>query len=230
MRRLGVVAAGAVALCALPVLLPGGSARAAEKEPVSATLTMSRGHELLTVVIKNNGPAYACIDPNYGAQARIFALGRDNRVIRNNNAVEGQAKVACVTLAPRKSIHVVYDLRPLYPDGPAGQQPQLLRRMVEDGRGAEPGAAGPVQPLPDPARARPGTPLARSSGKTPASAGSGLSAQAAACWLSREARTTSSWRRRFQRRTSYMTSRIFSMPTSTPRTASARTVRSIMKF
>jgi len=120
MRRLGVLAAGAVALCALPVLLPGGSARAAEKEPVSATLTMSRGHELLTVVIKNNGPAYACIDPNYGAQARIFALGRDNRVIRNNNAVEGQAKVACVTLAPRKSIHVVYDLRPLYPMGLPG--------------------------------------------------------------------------------------------------------------
>lgn len=119
MRRLGVLAAGLLGLCALPAIFPAGSARAAEKEPVTATLTMSRGHELLTVVIRNGGPTYACIDANYGAPARIFALGRDNRTIRSSNTTEGAAK-ACLPLAPRKSIHVVYDLRPLYPMGLPG--------------------------------------------------------------------------------------------------------------
>jgi hypothetical protein len=123
MRRLGVLAAGALALCALPGAFSGqlyGDAQAAERQPVSATLIMSRGHEVLTLVIKNNGSAYACIDPTYTATARISAFTREGKAIRNVNAVEGQAKAPCTTLAPGKSIHVVYDLRPLYPVGLPG--------------------------------------------------------------------------------------------------------------
>ena len=122
MQRVGALAIAALACIAVPTLLaPGalGAARAADRQPVAATLIMSRGHQILTVVLRNNSAAWACIDPNFAAPARVSAYARNARPIRNDNGVES-ARGGCALLGPRKTMHVVFDLRPMFPVGLPG--------------------------------------------------------------------------------------------------------------
>jgi hypothetical protein len=89
------------------------------KQGVALSLIVSRGHNLVTVLVRNRGSAPVCIDPNYAAPARISAMARNGTAIRSLNTSEGRGG-DCARLAPRRTIHVVYDLRPLFPLGLPG--------------------------------------------------------------------------------------------------------------
>lgn len=123
MRRQGVLAVGLAALIALPAMIAAGplqQADAAEGQAVSATLVMSRAHELLTVVVRNDGASWSCIDPAYAAPGRLQAYARDGHPIRDAAPAEIASRAACTTLGPGRAVHAVYDLRPLYPVGLPG--------------------------------------------------------------------------------------------------------------
>jgi hypothetical protein len=90
------------------------------KPVVSITLIPSRGHDLVTVLLRNKGSSPVCIDPNYAAPARISAVTRKGAPIKSLNPSEGRQGGECARLAPHRTIHVVYDLRPLYPLGLPG--------------------------------------------------------------------------------------------------------------
>lgn len=126
MRRVGVLAA-------LLVLGPGGvlsgipvdRAKAAQPAPpkqgVEISLIVSRGHDLVTVLLRNRGVQPVCIDPAYAAPARISAADKRGGEIKSLNPGVGRQGQECARLAPRRTIHVVYDLRPLYPLGLPGE-------------------------------------------------------------------------------------------------------------
>ena len=133
MRRIGLVAAGSV-VCAvagaslglwsqgalaegqiLPAPAPLGS-----PHNLALDMVMSRGHDVLTVVLKNSGPGPICVDANYTAPGRLSAIARNGRPIANLNAAAVHARGDCVRLEAKKTLHAGYDLRPTYPLGLPG--------------------------------------------------------------------------------------------------------------
>jgi hypothetical protein len=141
MRRLGVLAAVLAAALAVGAGFGGLSERASaagapvagvgiagvsiapgKRLPQNLTLSliMSRGHELMTVLIRNRGPGMVCIDPNFGATARLSAFAHNGRSIPSMNPTQGRPLVECARLPVGRTVHVVYDLRALYPLGLPG--------------------------------------------------------------------------------------------------------------
>jgi hypothetical protein len=133
MRRIGLVAAGSV-VCAVAgaclglwsqgaaaegQILPG-PAPSANPHNLALELVISRGHDVLTVVLKNAGPGPICVDGNYTAPARLTAFARDGKPIANLNAVAQRPHNDCARLDARKALHAGYDLRPIYPLGLPG--------------------------------------------------------------------------------------------------------------
>jgi hypothetical protein len=103
------------------VLIGEASAQAGPaKQGVAVNMIVSRGHDLVTVLIKNRGPSPVCIDPSYAAPARISAATKKGAEIKSLNSSEGPAGQECARVSPGKTIHVVYDLRPLFPLGLPG--------------------------------------------------------------------------------------------------------------
>jgi hypothetical protein len=108
-----------------PAAVQTVAAKVGSKAPlphnVALTLIMSRGHEVLTVVVQNNGPGEICIDPNFTAPVRLSAFDKSGKPIASMNAQPGKSKAECIVLAPRKSLHAGFDLRPVYPLGLPGE-------------------------------------------------------------------------------------------------------------
>jgi hypothetical protein len=141
MRRWGVLAAAFAAFAAMgvaalapaqeparapavqaPAALPPIGVGKAPKLPhnLALQLILSRGHQVMTVLIENRGPGPVCLDPNYGAAARLAAYARAGKPIPSMNANKGASKAPCLRIDPRKTVHVVFDLKPLYPLGLPG--------------------------------------------------------------------------------------------------------------
>ena len=133
MRRIGLVAAGsvvcAVAGASLGLWSQGAQAEgqilpaaqpSANPHNLALELVMSRGHDVLTVVLKNGGPGPICVDGNYTAPGRLTAFARNGRPIANLNAAAGRPRSDCERLEARKTLHAGYDLRPIYPLGLPG--------------------------------------------------------------------------------------------------------------
>ena len=115
---------------------------ASPQPPVSVGLTFSRAHGVLTVVIKNESAGFICIDPNHSASARIMAFTREGRPLKNPMASEGQSRAECVPLAPRKAVHLVYEIQRLYPFGLPGESRLCYGAWWKTGG---PGMRTPVQ-------------------------------------------------------------------------------------
>jgi hypothetical protein len=133
MRRIGLVAAGsvvfAVAGASLGLWSQGAAAEgqilpaaqpSASPHNLALELVMSRGHDVLTVVLKNTGPGPICIDANYTAPTRLTAFARNGKPIANLNATAARARNDCARLDARQALHAGYDLRPIYPLGLPG--------------------------------------------------------------------------------------------------------------
>ncbi|HEY3811867.1 MAG TPA: hypothetical protein VGL66_01475 [Caulobacteraceae bacterium] len=132
MRRLGLVAAGSVA-CALAGASLGLWSRGAEAagqilpaaQPsasphnLALEMVMSRGHDVLTVVLKNDGPGPICVDVDYTAPGRLTAFAKNGAPIANL-ATPPRSRNACSPLEARKTLHAGYDLRPIFPLGLPG--------------------------------------------------------------------------------------------------------------
>ena len=133
MRRIGLVAAGSV-VCAIAgaslglwsqgaaaagQILPG-PAPSANPHNLSLELVISRGHDVLTVVLKNTGPGPICVDADYTAPARLAAFAKNGKPISNLNTAAPQPRHDCERLDARKALHAGYDLRPIYPLGLPG--------------------------------------------------------------------------------------------------------------
>ncbi len=117
MRRVGGFAAAAGVCLSMAMVM---AADATPKPPVSVSMTLSRAHGVLTVVIKNEAAVPICVDPNYAASARLAAWSREGKPLRNPMAVEGQARINCMPLGPHKAMHLVYEVGRLYPFGLPG--------------------------------------------------------------------------------------------------------------
>ena len=107
----GAAAAGQI----LPAPTPS-----ANPHNLTLELVMSRGHDVLTVVLKNTGPGPICVDANYTAPAQLTAYARNGKPIANLNAAAARPRNDCARLDARKALHAGYDLRPIYPLGLPG--------------------------------------------------------------------------------------------------------------
>jgi hypothetical protein len=133
MRRIGLVAAGsvvcAVAGASLGLWSQGALAEgqilpaptpSASPHNMALDMVISRGHDVLTVVLKNGGPGPICVDANYTHPGRLTAFARDGKPIANLNTAAARGHGDCVRLEAKKTLHAGYDLRPTFPLGLPG--------------------------------------------------------------------------------------------------------------
>lgn len=146
MRRMGLVAVGsvifAVAGASLGLWSQGAQAEgqilpapqpSASPHNLALELVMSRGHDVLTVVLKNAGPGPICVNSDFSAPSRLTAFARNGKPIANLNTTAVRLRNACSPLDARKSLHAGYDLHPIFPLGLPGASKLCYEAMWKTG-------------------------------------------------------------------------------------------------